>query len=446
MTRGTVHWLKVAGREPGQSWRYAPGLVEQKAGCLSETTVRRAMESGPESCRPKKRSTGGHRAGSAVAGERSVRGQSAVEGSPDQQAARDLLLRRLTQPLQQLAVAVREQGNSTAAALSPLMLLDRLVSAGLVSNELASRYRDAYHAVRYAPAPPGTEAIAAVASEIEAALPAADVAARALAPRETAESPGPAERPYQPVRRPGWSSPPYQPRLPEPDGTPEAGARAAQWPDRTLVRRLLIGLVAFVLAAGWTGLVVAVTYRFHDSIARLVYRVKHGQWPRPRTDRVIQDLLDRVNDPEFSEEQRVRMMLELAHRFYDRGEWVMAEHFYRAALERRPNDPEIMNNLAWLLLTRGDRWFQDIKQGFRLAQRAAELKPAPHIRDTLAEAYYLMGEYEKAVRLEETVVRDDPSNAFYKEQLKKFRRALNQQRKQKQKKSTSGNGSARQPL
>ncbi len=373
------------------------------------------------------------------AGHSGVQQEQAPQGATD----RDALLRQLAEPVQALANALVTRGYRSSAAGGTLALVEQLAAVELVPQDLAARYRDLYHAVRYAPTAPDAAAVRDIAEAIANALPSVDTAVAKLCRSQAvaSESGPPAAEHVQatPRRGAGWSRPPYQPTTSTDVALLEAEAPRRVTVDARIWRRFLLSLLICALLLGWSATVAAVTFYFHEPLARLAYRIKHGRWPRPAVDRYTQQLLERVSAPELSEEERARVMLELAQRFYELGEWVKAEHFYRAALERRPNDPEIMNNLAWLLLTRGDRWFQDVKQGFRLAKRAAELKPAPHIRDTLAEAYYLMGQYEEAVRIEEGVLRDEPGNPFYKEQLKKFRRALEAARGKK------ANGQGEQP-
>lgn len=67
-----------------------------------------------------------------------------------------------------------------------------------------------------------------------------------------------------------------------------------------------------------------------------------------------------------------------------------------------PGAPGIYNNLAWLYATATDPAFRDPAQALALARRANALSrgESPYILDTLAEAYFINGEYETALRLE----------------------------------------------
>ncbi|MFZ1985337.1 MAG: M48 family metalloprotease [Desulfatitalea sp.] len=97
---------------------------------------------------------------------------------------------------------------------------------------------------------------------------------------------------------------------------------------------------------------------------------------------------------------------------------------YDKALALNPNEPDIMNNLAWLLATRTDPGFGDPPRALILAQRAIRLKKAPHIWDTLAEAFYANGRIEEAIQAEEKALSMNPEDRrIYEEQLAKFKKA-----------------------
>jgi len=73
-----------------------------------------------------------------------------------------------------------------------------------------------------------------------------------------------------------------------------------------------------------------------------------------------------------------------------------AEIWYRRALELNPGESRTLNNLAWLLTEThlGDK--KRLKESMELAQKALAGKKTAFIWDTLAEAYFMNGLYEKA--------------------------------------------------
>ncbi len=81
---------------------------------------------------------------------------------------------------------------------------------------------------------------------------------------------------------------------------------------------------------------------------------------------------------------------------------------YEKAFSLEPVNPEIMNNLAWLLLTSEDLSLRDPNKAFTLARAAVTLSPKGHILDTLATAYWANGLVEEAVNTEKQAAMADP--------------------------------------
>jgi Zn-dependent protease with chaperone function len=95
------------------------------------------------------------------------------------------------------------------------------------------------------------------------------------------------------------------------------------------------------------------------------------------------------------------------------------------SLKLAPDDANILNNLAWLYATCDQKELRNPKKSLILAKKAAELESKHYILDTLAEAYYVNGYYEQAIRLAEKVLTMDLKNPdHYQKQLKKFKQAM----------------------
>ena len=95
-------------------------------------------------------------------------------------------------------------------------------------------------------------------------------------------------------------------------------------------------------------------------------------------------------------------------------------HAYAAArkrLDAAPDDPNAMNELAWLCARCRER----LDEALGLATRAVAISPAnaSHL-DTAAEANFQVGRVEEAVRLEKMAVELEPTNVFMREQLARF--------------------------
>src|SRR4029079_2009075 len=75
------------------------------------------------------------------------------------------------------------------------------------------------------------------------------------------------------------------------------------------------------------------------------------------------------------------------------GHTETAESLWRRYVTQKPDDPEGLNNLAWLLATQRDR----ASEAEPLARQAIALRPADaNLRDTLAEALLRQGKREAA--------------------------------------------------
>ncbi len=72
---------------------------------------------------------------------------------------------------------------------------------------------------------------------------------------------------------------------------------------------------------------------------------------------------------------------------------------YREALRLKPDWPEALNNLAWLLATHPNAAFRDSAEAVRLAERACALTGRKRVLylGTLAAAYAEAGRFAEAV-------------------------------------------------
>jgi membrane associated rhomboid family serine protease len=92
--------------------------------------------------------------------------------------------------------------------------------------------------------------------------------------------------------------------------------------------------------------------------------------------------------------------------FYERQGWSgPALELLRSAVDERPKDPELLNSLAWVLLTAKDARFREPGRGLELARRSVELGPdRPESLDTLAEGELQAGLAADALAHEERAV------------------------------------------
>jgi Zn-dependent protease with chaperone function len=112
--------------------------------------------------------------------------------------------------------------------------------------------------------------------------------------------------------------------------------------------------------------------------------------------------------------------------YFDRSEIERAFSAYEASLKLDPDNPDTLNNLAWLLATSDQSAIYDPERSLNLAKKAIALKKAPHIWDTLAQSLFANGHIKEAIAAQEQAIEMKPKDIrIYKEQLTKFKDALN---------------------
>ena len=80
------------------------------------------------------------------------------------------------------------------------------------------------------------------------------------------------------------------------------------------------------------------------------------------------------------------------------GKYELAIPNLTKAVELRPNDTDVLNNLAWVLATANDVPLQNATKATEYAARACKLTGynRPELLDTLAVAYASAGKFEEA--------------------------------------------------
>jgi len=108
---------------------------------------------------------------------------------------------------------------------------------------------------------------------------------------------------------------------------------------------------------------------------------------------------------------------------YRLEKWNQTKNAYEASLQLKYNQPDVLNNLAWLYLTCPETTILNHQRALMLAQDAAKLREAPHIYDTLAEAFFQNAQYKEAYAAAKAALdRAGKNNSYYKEQLEKMKR------------------------
>jgi tetratricopeptide (TPR) repeat protein len=95
-------------------------------------------------------------------------------------------------------------------------------------------------------------------------------------------------------------------------------------------------------------------------------------------------------------------------------QWPLAEKDFQKALELEPEQPYVMNYLAYSWVERREH----LDEAFTMLKRAVELKPQDgFIVDSLGWAYYRQGQYDKAVEYLERAVELEPVDATINDHL-----------------------------
>jgi len=97
---------------------------------------------------------------------------------------------------------------------------------------------------------------------------------------------------------------------------------------------------------------------------------------------------------------------------------------YEHSLSLSPDNPQVLNNLAWLYATCEDETLRNPERALSLARRAATLDASPHVLDTLAECYFINGDVDNAVRFAQRALDSATEKRdYYRSQLERFRKA-----------------------
>ena len=87
-----------------------------------------------------------------------------------------------------------------------------------------------------------------------------------------------------------------------------------------------------------------------------------------------------------------------------------AAYFYRKLAQLRPNDPIVLNNLAFLISETGG----NLDEALRLAGQAQKMSPEnPEILDTLGNVYVRKKMAPEAIRVFSVLVRKHPEDPTY---------------------------------
>lgn len=136
----------------------------------------------------------------------------------------------------------------------------------------------------------------------------------------------------------------------------------------------------------------------------------------------LERMLEREIDRNPADPDLYRMLGDL---HYERKRFDEARGAYERAVALAPVSPAALNNLAWLLTGADAPRLRNPERALEIARRAAAVSEEAHVLDTLAEAYYVNGRYERALAAgKRALERARGDRSHYREQMEKFRAAV----------------------
>lgn len=96
------------------------------------------------------------------------------------------------------------------------------------------------------------------------------------------------------------------------------------------------------------------------------------------------------------EQEKPEIYIMVSQIFFERGNRVKALRLLDQALELNPNQPDALNNWAWITATDTNATRTSLEKALQYARRAAELQPIAPFFDTLAECHCRLGHGREA--------------------------------------------------
>ncbi len=153
-------------------------------------------------------------------------------------------------------------------------------------------------------------------------------------------------------------------------------------------------------------------------MAGLGYSVNFGSARDQLTHHVA---IKRINHMIEKQPQNVDLHIGLAMLYHEVEKHREAVDEYETAMLLDPERAEIVNNLAWLLVTAPDEGLQDRERGLMLAKEVVAMERSATFLDTLAEAYFVNGLIEEAIMTgKEALSLAKERTGYYRRQLEKF--------------------------
>ena len=151
------------------------------------------------------------------------------------------------------------------------------------------------------------------------------------------------------------------------------------------------------------------------------YNLNFGETGKKLNRHFFEKIIQRELDKNPDSPNHYSMLGDL---YYSNKNYSKTIKAYEQSIALAPDNPQVLNNLAWLYATCEVERFRDPKKALKLSEKAAKIEKSPHILDTLAESFYVNSQFEKAVAAEMGALDLATKNrTHYENQLAKFKAA-----------------------
>ena len=151
------------------------------------------------------------------------------------------------------------------------------------------------------------------------------------------------------------------------------------------------------------------------------YSLNFGQTGKQLSSHFFEKIIAREIEKHPQNPNLYRVLGDL---YFETGNLKGVQQAYETALQLKPDSPQVLNNLAWLYATAKDPQLRNPVRALELAKAAASLLAEPHVLDTLAESYFVNGQYANALSTAQMALRLARDNsAYYRQQVERFRKA-----------------------
>ena len=144
---------------------------------------------------------------------------------------------------------------------------------------------------------------------------------------------------------------------------------------------------------------------------------------KPDADVYLERMTDNLKRRIIENPENPELYATLGEISYQLEKWEQSKEAYENSLQLKYEQPNVLNNLAWLYLKCPAEEMLNHQRALTLAKDAVKLNQSPHILDTLAEAYFQNSMYDKAYIAARRAFRKAVENRqYYKEQLEKMQK------------------------